>query len=118
MFQTASTLVLLLLAGGVLLRRRRSLHVRLMFAAFGLDLASVLAIELRRNAIQKALAGPPLLLRFHVMVSITALTSYALMFALGERMRRGSERLRPWHRRAAWVFGISRAANYVTSWMI
>jgi hypothetical protein len=118
MFHAASTLVLLLLLAGVRLRRRRRCHIPLMIAAFSLDLATLLAIEWSRGAIQKARSGPGPLLVFHVTVSVFALAGYGVMFVLGERVRQGTERLRPWHRRTAWIFGTCRAANYVTSWMI
>jgi hypothetical protein len=118
MFHIASTFVLLLLVAGILLRRRRRIHVPIMLAAFGLDLVSVLAIEVQRNAIHKATSGPPPLLLFHVIVSVFALVFYGVMFVLGERVRKGAEQLRPWHRRTAWLFGSCRTANYVTSWMI
>jgi hypothetical protein len=118
LFHIASTFVLLLLAAGITLRRRRRIHVPIMIAAFGLDLASVLAIEFSRGAIKKAISAPPPLLLFHVSVSVSALVFYIVMFVLGERVRNGAEQLRPWHRRTAWLFGACRTANYVTSWMI
>jgi len=118
MFHVASTIVLLLLVAGILLRRRRRIHVPIMLTAFGLDLGSVLAIEISRGAIKKATSSPPPLLLFHVIVSVCALVFYGVMFVLGERVRKGAEQLRPWHRRTAWMFGVCRTANYVTSWMI
>jgi hypothetical protein len=118
MFHTASTLVLLILVAGILLRRRRGIHVPIMITAFSLDLLSVLAIEVSRGAIKKATSAPPPLLLFHVIVSVSALVFYGVMFVLGERVRKGAEQLRPWHRRTAWLFGACRATNYVTSWMI
>jgi hypothetical protein len=118
MFHVASTFVLLLLAAGVLLRNRRGIHIPIMLTAFGLDLASVLAIEVSRGAIEKATSRPSPLLLFHVTVSVFALVFYGVMFVLGERVRKGAERLRLWHRRTAWLFGTCRTANYVTSWMI
>jgi hypothetical protein len=118
MFHAVSTFVVLLIVAGVLLRRRRRIHIAVMIAAFSLDLAAVLAIEVSRGAIRKATASPPPLLLFHVMVSVFALVFYGVMFALGERVRQGAQRLRPWHRRTAWAFGACRTANYVTSWMI
>jgi hypothetical protein len=118
MFHAASSLVLVILIGGILLRRRRHLHVPVMITAFGLDLASVVAIEVSRGAIKKATSAPPPLLLFHVIVSVSALLFYGVMFVLGEQVRKGTQGLRVWHRRAAWAFGVCRTANYVTSWMI
>jgi hypothetical protein len=118
MFHAASTLVLLILVAGILLRRRRGIHIPLMMTAFSLDLASVLVLEFSRGAIKKAISAPPPLLAFHVTVSVFALVFYGVMFVLGERVRKGAVQLRPWHRRAAWLFGACRAANYVTSWMV
>jgi len=118
MFHLESSFVILLLVAGVLLRNRRGIHIPIMIAAFSLDLAAVLAIELSRGAIKKATSGPPPLLLFHVIVSVLALLFYGVMFVLGERMRKGAQHLRPWHRRTAWLFGACRTTNYVTSWMI
>jgi hypothetical protein len=118
MFHTISTLVVVLLIVGVSVRRNRRIHVPIMIAAFAADLASVVAIELSRGAIKKAISAPPPLLVFHLTVSVTALAFYVVMFVLGERVRIGATHLQPWHRRAAWVFGTCRTANYVTSWMI
>jgi len=89
-----------------------------MIAAFSLDLGNVLAIEINRHAVKKAVSAPPPLLLFHVIVSVFALVFYGVMFVLGERVRKGATHLRPWHRRTAWFFGACRTANYVTSWMI
>ena len=118
MFHALSTLVVVLLAAGFLARRRRRIHIPIMLTAFGLDLTAVLAIEINRGAIQKAVSAPPPLLLFHVTVSVFALVFYGVMFVLGERVRGGADQLRPWHRRTAWVFGLCRVSNYVTSWMI
>jgi len=118
MYHAASTLVLLILIAGLLLRRHRRVHIPVMITAFSLDLASVLAIEINRGAIKKAVSSPPPLLLFHVLVSVAALAFYVVMFVVGERVRKGAVHLRPWHRRAAWVFAACRTANYITSWAI
>jgi hypothetical protein len=118
MYHIASTLVLLILIAGILLRHRRRIHVPVMITAFSLDLLTVLAIEWNRGAIKQATSSPSPLLLFHVIVSVMALVFYAVMFVLGERVRKGAEQLRPWHGRTAWVFGACRLTNYVTSWMI
>jgi len=118
MFHAASTFVVLLLIAGVLLRRRRRIHIPVMITAFALDFVSVLAIEVSRGAVKKAVSHPPPLLLFHVAVSLFALLFYVAMFLLGERVRKGADELRHWHRRLAWMFGACRAANYVTSWMV
>lgn len=117
-FHSISTLVVLILAAGFLLRRRRTVHVGLMVAAFGLDVALVGAIEISRGAVQKATSSPPPLLLFHVSVSIMTLVSYVAMALLGSRVLAGQDGLRAWHRRIGWLFGTSRTANYITSWMI
>lgn len=118
MFHALSTGAVLILVAGVLLRQHRSIHIRLMILAFSIDLGNVLAIELTRGAIKKATSSPPPLLLFHVIVSVFALVFYGVMFVLGDRVRRGAQQLRPWHRRVALLFGVCRTANYVTSWMI
>ena len=118
MFHAASTFVLCVLVAGILLRRRRRIHIPIMIAAFALDLLTVLAIEWRRHAIAKVTSSATPLLLFHVTVSVLALVFYGIMFVLGERVRKGSDHLRPWHRRSAWVFSACRATNYVTSWTI
>jgi hypothetical protein len=118
MYYAASTFVLLILAAGFVLRHRRGVHIPLMIVAFSVDLGSVLAIEVSRGAIKKATSSPSPLLLFHVIVSVSALVFYGVMFVLGDRVRKGATQLRPWHRRTAWAFGACRATNYVTSWMI
>jgi hypothetical protein len=118
MLQALSSLVVVILLGGFLLRNRRPIHIPLMIAAFAIDLGLVLAIELNRGAIRKATSRPSPLLLFHVLMSIIALLSYAAMATLGNAVRNGGERWRPWHKRVAWVLGGSRMANYVTSWML
>jgi hypothetical protein len=117
-FHLVSTLVILILICGFLVRRRRPIHIPLMVAAFSLDLMLVAAIEIRRGAIGKVVAGPGPLLGFHVAMSLVALASYVAMAVLGRRLSSGREHLRPWHRRVAWVLAGSRTANYVTSWML
>lgn len=118
MFHVASTIVLLILTAGIALRRHRRFHIPVMITAFSLDLASLLAIEINRGAIKKAVSSPPPVLLFHVLVSVAALAFYVVMFVLGERVRKGAAHLRPWHRRAAWIFGACRTANYASSWAI
>jgi uncharacterized membrane protein len=118
MFHAMSSFVLLLLVAGIACRRRRRIHIPLMIAAFGLDFASVLAIELTRRAIHKVTTAPSPLLLFHVTVSVLALVFYGVMFRLGQRVQNGDEGVRPWHRRFAWMFGACRATNYVTSWVL
>jgi hypothetical protein len=118
MFHALSSFVLLLLVAGIASRRRRQVHIPLMMAAFGLDFAAVLAIELTRHAVHKVTASPSPLLLFHVTVSVLALVFYGVMFRLGQRVRNGDERLRPWHRSFAWMFGVCRATNYLTSWAL
>jgi hypothetical protein len=118
MFKLLSTATLLVLLCGFALRRQRKLHISLMASAFALDLLAVAAIEAKRGAIHKTLTSHSPLLFVHVTASVLALASYAAMSYLGNQVVNGNERLRPWHRRVAWVFGGSRMTNYATSWML
>lgn len=116
--QVISSLVVMILITGFLLRANRGVHIPLMALAIATDLGLVLTLELNRNAIRKVTTDPSPVLMFHVAMSAIALASYAAMAALGNAARTGNTRWRGWHRRVAWVLGCSRAANYVTSWML
>ena len=118
MLLAASTLIVSILIAGYLLRHRRAIHIRLMIAAFSLDLALVLVIELTRGAIRQAVSSPPPLLLFHITMSVFSLLFYVAMAVLGNGVRRGREDWRPYHRSFSWMFGVCRSANYITSWMI
>jgi len=118
MFELLSSVGLALLACGIKFRGRRELHVVLMGAAFTLDLATLVAVEVTRGAIHKTATTHSWLLFVHVAASLTVLAGYAAMLFLGLSLRAGNAGCRHWHRRVAWVFGAARLTNYATSWML
>ncbi|HXG48335.1 MAG TPA: hypothetical protein VNO52_11975 [Methylomirabilota bacterium] len=116
-----STLVLLLIAAGVYHRKRTRLHLMLMSAAFTLDVALVLYIELTRHAVEKTVnpahhTGP--LLWFHIIVSVGVLIAYVWQIQLGRRLLAGLVASRGLHLRLGVTFCALRLINYVTSFMI
>jgi len=118
MFELLSSVALALLACGIKFRGRRELHVVLMGAAFTLDLATLITVEVTRGAIHKTVTTHSWLLFVHVAASLTVLAGYMAMLLLGLSMQAGNTDNRHWHRRVAWLFGAARLTNYATSWMI
>ena len=116
-----STLVLLLIAAGVATRKRTRLHLKLMTAAFILDVLLVLYIELTRHAVERAAAPDKHftpLLWFHIAVSVGVLVAYVWQIQLGRRLLQGVVASRGLHLRLGITFCTLRLLNYVTSFMI
>jgi hypothetical protein len=120
MFIAISTVIVLMLFVGLLFRHNRKIHVPLMSLAFGADVILVLAIELNRQAIEKATTHlDDGLLMFHVSVSLLTLILYTALTVLGVKLLKGKTEALTWHRRLAPWFLFCRLANYVTSfWVI
>ena len=119
MLHILSTLVLLILAAGFWLRKRRNaVHIRLMIAAFLIDLMLVVYIEISRHAVQKVVASTRPLVWFHAGVSVLVLVCYVIMIQLGRGVLAGHPRARDWHRRMGLTFVVLRGLNYVTSYLV
>jgi len=112
-----SVFVCVLLVVGVLNRRRRNVHIPLMVSAFLIDVGMVLYLEIRRHVIE-SIPGRPMtpLLIVHISLSTVVLICYGLQIYSGIQNAKG--RRRPWHRKSAVAFLITRFGNLITSFMI
>ncbi len=120
MFIVLSTLVVLLIFYGLSQRHNRAIHVPVMSAAFAADVVLVLAIELSRQAVEKAVSHVDnSLLMFHVAVSLLSIVMYVALTLSGRKLLRGDETVRPAHKKMAAAFLLFRLSNYITSfWVI
>ena len=100
MLHALSTVVLALVAAGLLVRRRPALHLRLMIAAFVVDLSLVLYIEATRHAVETVAATSSAFILFHATVSLLVLAAYVTQFALGRRVLAGIHTARRTHVRS------------------
>jgi hypothetical protein len=110
--------VVALLAFGLHWRRRPRIHVPIMLTCLAADLANVAWIEVRRAAVEKAMAAmtdaAPAVLRLHIAASLVAGIAYAVALATGLRLL-GKRPGRRAHRANAAVLLTARAVNFVTS---
>jgi uncharacterized membrane protein YozB (DUF420 family) len=114
-----STLVLCVIAAGLWFRRRNHhMHLRLMLAAFAMDVVLVLYIEITRQAVEKVVTHVGPLLWFHASVSIAVLACYVAMILLGRPMLSGKFETRKLHFAVAIAFVVLRGLNYVTSFLV
>jgi len=119
MLHGISTLVVALIIAGLWFRvRQRAIHLRLMLAAFVVDLLLLLYIEFTRHAVEKVAARFHPLIWFHAGVSLAVLLCYLAMIGLGWRMVEGEMRLRKLHRALGVTFVVFRGLNYVTSFLV
>ena len=119
MLHALSTLVLVIVAAGFWLRKRHNaIHIRLMIAAFLIDLATVLYIEFSRHAVRKVVASTNPLVWFHAAVSVLVLACYLVMIQLGRGVLAGHPGARDWHRVFGMTFVFLRGLNYVTSFLV
>ncbi len=112
-----SVFVCVLLVVGVLKRRKPRVHIPLMVSAFLIDLAMVVYLEVRRGVVE-SIPGREMtfLLIFHIFLSTVVLILYGVQIFTGLKNARGNRR--PWHRKAAVAFLITRFGNLVTSFLI
>lgn len=118
MLHLLSTVVVLLVIAGILLRRNPAAHVRVMTAAFLVDLGIVLYIESTRHAIDRVTgpAGP--LIWFHAGISTLVLLAYIGQITMGRRMLAGRPSSRQAHIALGVAFCLLRGTNYVTAFMV
>jgi uncharacterized membrane protein YozB (DUF420 family) len=112
-----SVFVCVLLVIGVLKRRQPRVHIPLMVAALLIDLTMVVYLEVRRGVVE-SIPGREMtpLLAFHIFLSTVVLVLYGVQVFTGLKNARGLRR--PWHRKAAVAFLVTRFGNLVTSFMI
>jgi uncharacterized membrane protein YozB (DUF420 family) len=118
MLHAISTVVLLLIAAGVSYRRQTRIHLRLMLAAFALDVSLVVYIETTRHAVEKVAHHTGMLLWFHVIVSVAVLIAYVAQIQLGRRILKGFVASRGLHIKLGLTFCTLRLLNYITSFII
>ncbi len=118
MLHAISTLVLLLITAGVYFRRDTRTHLRLMLAAFLIDLSLVIYIEATRHAVEKVAHHTGLLLWIHVGISVAVLIAYVAQIQLGRRILNGFVASRGLHIRLGLTFCTLRLLNYITSFII
>jgi len=97
-------------------RRRPRVHIPLMLAAFAVDIAMVLYIELTRGAIDQARAkmGPTMIV--HITFSALCLVLYVLQIATGiKKVRRRPTR---WHGAAGPALLLARLGNLITTFLV
>ncbi|MBI2922476.1 MAG: hypothetical protein HYY18_15605 [Planctomycetes bacterium] len=109
-----STAVLAVIAAGLAFRRRRRVHIPLMLSAFVLDVASVLYLQVQRQAVQTAVGKPTTMLMIHVSLAIGTILLYLIVIPLGWRLA-VTGKGRPQHRRAAVLFLLFRVGTWVTA---
>lgn len=113
--KAVGTIGIVIIAVGLRFRRRPRLHIPMMVAAFVIDVANVLVIELNRGAVKQALEGGEFLLNFHVSVSVICVVCYVVALITGPMLlKRGT--CRTAHKWNACVFIVTRLLNFVTSW--
>ena len=118
MLHLASTLVLLLIAAGIYYRKTTHVHLKLMWAAFIIDVLLVISIEVTRHEVEVIAHHARPLLWFHVALSILVLAAYVKQIQLGRAILAGFPASRQLHLTTGMTFCTLRLLNYVTSFMI
>ena len=119
-----SALILAGIAAGLWFRHRRSVHPKIMAAAFTADVLLLLYIEFTLQAVEKVVGVEKvaddvgIILWIHAAISITVIVLYVVMIVLGRKLLRGDESVRSVHRRLGITFCVLRSANFVTSFMV
>lgn len=113
-----SSLVLLLVIAGLMNRRHTTRHIRIMTAAFLLDLGLVLYIEGTRQAVETVVAHTSPLVWFHAGVSTLVLVLYVAQIALGRRMLAGRPSPYRLHMVLGLTFCLCRGLNYATAFVV
>lgn len=118
-----SSLILVFIGVGLWKRKQPRIHIPVMLAAFALDVALVLYIELSRHAIGTVVESvrtpdEHALLLFHVTVSLLVLVLYVILTWLGFKIVKGERGLLKLHRNLGGLFVLFRLTNYVTSFMV
>jgi hypothetical protein len=113
-----SSVVVLLIIAGVMNRRHTARHMRIMTAAFVLDLGLVLYIEGTRQAVETVVAHTSPLVWFHAGVSTLVLVLYVAQIALGRRMLAGRPSPYRLHMVLGLTFCLCRGLNYATAFVV
>ncbi|MBT3584427.1 MAG: hypothetical protein HN509_05955 [Halobacteriovoraceae bacterium] len=119
-FQSQSLAILCILYYGVYCRRQQAKHVKLMMSGIVWDLILVLQIELTRGAIKTAtkVATNPKILTFHVIIAITSVLLYFVMFYLGRKVLKGDRSFLPIHKKTGILTLTLRTMVFITSFLV
>ena len=119
-FQVQSFLIVALMLYGVYHRRIRYKHVKIMKTVIIWDLLLVAQIELNRSAINtasKALSNP-MILNIHISLAISTVLLYAFIFYTGNKLNKGDESIRKFHKPLGIITLTVRIATLITSNLI
>ena len=117
-FHIVSTLTIVLLAIGIACRKNMRVHMRIMVAAFAVDFATLIAIELSRGALAKMTSTPKPLVWIHVVISVFVMIAYLIQLRLGWKILHGDNIARDVHIKVGVTFCALRLANYFTSFAV
>lgn len=124
-FNIANLLVLLGIIYGVSIRRDLARHVRVMKFCFFLDVSLLIAVELGRGAVEKALGIEPkpdeinlTMLWIHIPFAILSLVFWIVQLVVGRRIIRGQRHLLSAHFRNAVIFLAMRIGNFATALLL
>lgn len=119
-FQTQSILIVSLLLYGVYHRKTRYKHIKIMKTAIIWDLLLVAQIELTRSAIMKAskVLENPMILNIHVSLAVSTVLLYAVVYYTGNKLRKGNEKIRIYHKLIGSLTLTIRIATLITSFLV
>lgn len=119
-FQAQSFIIVMLLLYGVYNRKNRYKHVKIMKIAIIWDLLLVAQIELSRQAIataSKAITNP-LILNVHISLAVSTVLLYGVVFYTGNKLLKGDESFRRFHKPIALITLTTRILTLITSNLI
>lgn len=119
-FQTQSILIVSLLLYGVYHRKTRYKHIKIMKTAIIWDLLLVAQIEFNRSAILKAskVYENPTILNIHVSLAVSTVLLYGIVFYTGNKLSKGNESIRAFHKPIGILTLTTRIATLITSNLI
>ncbi len=121
MYKLLATLAFVLIVAGWTQRRVRKVHVPLVLAGIGLDLALVLILEFGRDVIGMTMDGSWTWMQWtHIGSSVLAVLFYLPLLWLGFSMLRGSAGPGAWtaHRRFAMAALVCRTLGFAFMWTV
>lgn len=114
----ANVAIFILILVGVIKHHNRRFHVRTMFLCFALDLALLLIVELRSQAVEAALKSTSMMLMVHIGFSLLMLVLWIWQIVVGVKILKGRMELLPRHASMAKVFLLARFGNLVTAFLV
>lgn len=119
-FQLQSTIIVILMLYGFSQRSKRYRHMKMMKTAIIWDLLLIVQIELSRGAIIKASNAitNSMILNIHVSLAVSTVLLYGLIFYTGNRLSKGDESIRKFHKPIGYLTLTTRLATFITSFLI